>query len=137
MDWSKPATAYSIVRDWNKAQGYSDVSDEVAYIRRDINIRHICIENSSERPFGIALATYKGHPLPEIQFILRGGQTRDVGVNTIEGPLQYIYIYDPLNNKLLGEPAALRSNAQSYVIRDGVNKVWINYFKTAGFNAAH
>jgi hypothetical protein len=136
MEWRQPSNAYNIVRDWNKAQGMTHVSDEYIQLRRDLNIRHISVENSSERPIGVAIATYFQGPIPDIQFILQGGEIKDVGVNSFGGPMQFIHILDPITRKPVGTPGDLRTDCSSFVLRDGVNKWFVHNFKKSGFKGS-
>jgi hypothetical protein len=134
MDWRKPGNAYNIVRDWNKAQGYSDPSDEIVYIRRDIDIRRVSIQNSSERAIGVAITAYPPDgPLPKPQFMLRGGGVKNLGINTMGGPMQWVWMLDPTTKKMVGEPAPFRTDSNEFVLRDGINKWWVDAFHSAGF----
>lgn len=133
MDWITPSNAYNIVRDWNKAQGMTHPSDEHIQIRRDIDIRRISVENSSERSISVAIMPYYDGPLPDPQFTLKGGEIKNVGVNLFDGPMQYIHILDPITKKPVGKPYALRHDANSFVLRDGVNMWLVQPFKTYGF----
>jgi hypothetical protein len=134
MDWRDPSKAYNIVRDWDMAQGFGDPSDEIVYIRRDLDIRHISIENSGERLIAIAITTYpQGGPVPKPNFVLRGGGVKHVGVNTIGGPMQYIWMLDPVNGKCVGYPFPLRTDTNQFVLRDGLNLWWVQAFQSSGF----
>jgi len=130
-----PDAAYSIVRDWNKAQGMTHPSDEVYQIRRDIGLRRISIENSSiSTPVAIAIESYFGQPpFPVPQFTLRPGQISNIGVNSIGGPMQYVYVYDVATGALLGTPAPLRTDSNSFVLSEGLNKWNVQAFKTMGY----
>jgi hypothetical protein len=126
--------AYNIVRDWEKLQGYTDVSDEIIQIRRDLNSRHVSIENSGQRPVSIAIASYYDcPPTPNINFTLQAGEVKNIGVNTMDGPIQYIHMLDPVTKKHVGSPYPLHHNIQSFVLRDGLNKWFVQGFQTAGF----
>jgi hypothetical protein len=133
MDWITPSNSYNIVRDWNKAQGMTHPSDEHIQIRRDLDIRRIAVENSSERSISIAIMPYYDGPVPNAQFTLKGGEIKNVGVNLFDGPMQYIHILDPITKKPVGHPYALRHDANSFVLRDGVNLWFIQSFKTYGY----
>jgi hypothetical protein len=137
LGWFDPSKATNIVRDWNKLQGFSSATDEHIMIRRDINVRHVSIENSSERPVGVAITTYMGGPLPPRQFILQGGEVKDIGINSIGQAMQYIHLLD-LETKLhVGMPQPLRTDCQSFVLRDGLNGWFIHNFKKSCFTPAH
>ena len=133
MDWITPSNAYNIVRDWNKTQGMTHPSDEHIQIRRDVDVRRIAVENSSTRPISIAIMPYYSGPVPSPQFTLRGGEIKNVAVNMPDGPIQTIHIIDPVTKKIVGSPYTLRSDANSFVLRDGINKWFVTPFKTYGF----
>lgn len=133
MDWITPSNAYNIVRDWNKTQGMTHPSDEHIQIRRDIDTRRVSVENSSQRKISIAIMPYGQGPIPSPQFTLNGGEIKNVGVNTHDGPMQYIHIIDPITKKIVGSPYALRTDSNSFVLRDGINKWFIQAFKTYGY----
>lgn len=134
--WRLPSTACNIVRDWDKAQGFTHPTDEHIQIRRDINIRRVSLENSSLRPIGIGITSYFGDPLPKAQFYLAPGEVRSIGINSIGSPMQYINLLDPGNGKLVGEPAPFRTDANTFVLRDGENKWWVQAFQTTAFRPA-
>ena len=134
--WRQPSQAYSIVRDWNKLQGMTHVSDEHIQIRRDLDARHVSIENSGERAVGVAIATYIDFsPIPKLQMILKPGEIKDVGINTIGGPMQYIHILDPTTQKHLGYPTSFRTDSNQFVLRDGLNSWFVQAFKKPGYVA--
>lgn len=133
MDWITPSNSYNIVRDWNKAQGMAHPSDEYIQIRRDIDIRRISVENSSERSVAIAIMPYHQGPIPTPQFTLIGGEIKNVAVNLPDGPQQYIHILDPVTKKVVGHPYVIRHDANSFVLRDGLNMWFIQAFKTYGY----
>ncbi len=133
MDWVKPSNAYNIVRDWNKVQGMTHPSDEHAQIRRDINVRKVAIENSSERSISVALMPYYSGPIPNPQFTLQGGQIINLAVNVVDGPMQYVHLLDPITKKVVGKTAPLRTDSNSFVLRDGINMWFVQAFKTYGY----
>ncbi len=133
MDWITPSNAYNIVRDWNKVQGMTHPSDEHIQIRRDVDVRRIAVENSSERVVSIAIMPYYDGPLPNSQFTLQGGDIINVAVNNVDGPMQYIHILDPKSKKYVGKPYPLRTDSNSFVLRDGINMWFVQAFKTYGF----
>jgi len=134
MQWRDPSRAYNIVRDWNLAQGFGDPSDEIVYIKRDLDLRHVTVENSSGRAISIAVATYPwGGPIPAPNFTLRGGEIKDLGINTIGGPMQYIWPLDPVTKKPVGNATPFRTDCNQFVLRDGVNLWWVQAFQAAGY----
>lgn len=133
MDARDPANAYNITRSWNEAQGFTNVADEITLIRRDINIRHVSIENSSpDNSVGIAITTYFEGPIPKIQFVLGCGQIKSVGINTIGGPMQFLWILD-LKGCPLGPPKDFRTDCNQFVLRQGLNKWFVQTFQNVGY----
>jgi hypothetical protein len=133
VDFYNPRKYYSIVRDWNLAQGMTHPSDEHVQIRRDLNIRRVSIENSSTRQIGIAIVPYPSDPIPDIQYVLAGGEVKNLGINTVDGPMQFLHLLDPITKERVGSTGCFRTDCQSFVLRDGLQKWYIHYFKSAGF----
>ena len=139
MEWRDPSKACNIVRDWNMAQGFSHATDEHIQIRRDINIRHVSVENSSQRPIGIAITTFYGGPIdsvPKLQFILGPGEVKDIGINSIGSPMQFINPLDPVNGKRVGKPYPFQTDSQQFVLRDGTENWFVQAFKRGVYTAA-
>lgn len=127
---------YNIVRDYNKLQGTTHPSDLSYQILRDYNNRYVTVENSSTRPIGIAITPYPSGPVPPILFVLQGGEIKHLGINTRGGPMQYIWMLDVQTNKLAGEPAPFRTNGNQFVLRDGINKWFVQVYRRASFAPA-
>lgn len=127
---------HNIVRDYNKSQGTTHPSDLSNQIIRDYNLRYVTIENSSTRPIGVAVVAYATGPIPQILFSLAGGEIKHLGVNSHGGPMQYVWLLDLQTKKPVGSATPLQSNANSFVLRDGVNKWWIQYFKRPSYSPA-
>jgi hypothetical protein len=106
---------------------------------RDINFRYIAIENSSYREIGCAISerglefSVDRYPPPEINFILKGREIRHLGINNQGGPDQWLWLIDPVSKKPVGTPRILARHSNSFVLRDGLNKWFITYFKRASF----
>lgn len=126
---------YSILRDYNKAQGTTHPSDLSYSIPRNINIRYITVENSSPRPIGIAITPYLSGPIPDISFSLVGGEIKHLGINPQGGPPQYIWILDLNSKKPVSSPTLIRSNSNSLVLRDGMNKWFIQFYIRPSYSA--
>lgn len=121
------------------AQGYSHVTDEHIQIRRDINIRNVSLENSSQRPIGIAITTFYGGPndiVPKLQFVLAPGEVKALGINSHGSPMQYINPLDPVNGKRVGKPYPFQTDSQQFVLRDGMQNWFVQAFKRATYAAA-
>ena len=125
----------NIVRDYNKLQGMTNPADAYVQPVRDINTRYVSIENSSNRPFGVALMLYpmqavleKSAEKPDVQFIIGPKCIRHLAVNPQDLPLQYIHLFD-MKHEYVGFGGILRTDANEFVIRDGVNMTWIQPFR--------
>ena len=128
------------VRDYNIAQGVSHPSDLTVQIIRDYNIRYITVENSSPyTPVGISIVeSFDKVPIPPIKFSLAPGEIRHLGVNPPDtGMSQYIHILDLKTGKHVGEPAIIATNANQFVLREGINRWNVQKFKRATYNASH
>lgn len=133
LGWTDPARADNIIRDWNRLQGMTNPSDEHIQIRRDINTRMISVENSGQRKVGVAITTYYGDPLPQLQFIMRPGEVKYIGINSIGSPMQYIHILDPNTGQRVGHCTAFRTDCNQFVLRDGVNAWFVHFFQRTTF----
>ena len=130
-----PAEDYNIVRDWNKAQGMTHYTDEHIQIKRDIGIRLISLQNSGLRPVGVAITTYWCGQTPKIQFVMGGGEIKNIGINPYGGPMQFLHLLDLETHRPVGTPYAFRTDSNWFVLRDGLNKYYIHSFKTGAFSA--
>jgi len=127
---------YSRVVDYNKIQGCTHPTDLSYQILRDPNVRLISVQNSGTRPVGIAIMSYLSGPNPPILFSLAGGEIKQLGINSQGGPPQYIHLLDLETKKLVGAPTILRRDANDFVLRDGVNKWWVQPFSHPSYAAA-
>jgi len=134
MDWFNPERAYNISRDWNMAQGFSNPADETVMIRRDIDIRKVSVENSSpDNPLRCAITTYYEGPLPNTEFTLSPGEVKYVAINTIGGPMQFLWYMDMRSGRPLGTPTPFRTDCNQFVLRQGLNRWFVQSFQTSGF----
>lgn len=128
----------SIVRDYNVAQGVTHPSDLTIHPIRDINMRYVTIENSSPHTrVGIAIADWwHPHPMPPKNFELSPGEIRHIGINTFGQRMQYIHILDIYTGKHIGQPFPFVTNANSFVLREGINMWWVDTFKRPSYCAS-
>jgi hypothetical protein len=121
---------HNVARDYNVLQGVTHPTDLSNRPPNDINLRHVSITNSSTNKFiGIGIAeSYFLNPTPPIKFYLAPGEIRHLAVNTIGEPIQYIHIIDLKTNLHVGEAYPFRTNANSFVLRDGINKWFVQGF---------
>jgi len=126
------------VSDYNVLQGVSHPSDLTNQIVRDINARYITVENSSPTMrVGIAITTsYMTNHVPQISFYLAPGEIRHVGINSPGGQMQAVHVINPETKYWLGDPYALRTDANQFVIRHGINKFFIDPFHRPSYRAA-
>ena len=126
------------VRDYNVAQGSSHPSDLTHQILRDYHIRYVTVENSSTAPIGVAItASQNPEQAPPINFTLAGGEIRHIGINTIGGPMQFIHIIDLRSKKHVADPYPFRTDSNQFVLRDGINKWFVQAFKRPSYSASH
>ncbi len=124
------------VLDYNVAQGTSHPSDLTHQIIRDYNIRYVTVENSSSRPIGVAITgVLSTDDIPPINFSLAGGEIRHLGINSPGGPMQYIHIIDLKTKRHVGDPYAFRTDANQFVLRDGIAKWFVQAFKRPSYRA--
>lgn len=129
----------NVTRDYNIAQGVSHPSDLSNHILRDINIRYVTVENSSPENF-VGIAVTDAHymtPIPPIKFSLAPGEIKHLGINTIGEPMQYIHMLNLRTGLYLGDPQPFRTDANQFVLRDGINKWFVDTFHRPSYNAAH
>lgn len=158
---------FNHVRDFNKLQGMTHASDQHIQPLRDLNHRYISIENSGQRPVGIAIRTYgslysDGYPsggvtykcynpyetnecssctntnfTPQIDFVLGAGEIKNLSINTIGEPTQYIYPLNPIRGPQyglrVGSMTALDRNVNQFVYRDGLNGGFFQKFHRVGY----
>jgi hypothetical protein len=136
MEWYKPSNDYNIVRDFNMVQGTTHPTDTVVQPLRDINYRYVTIENSSVRAIGIAITTFYCGPMPKMQFVVGPGEVKNIQINSFGGPMQFIHLLDPITEEPIGAPTAFRTDANSFVLRDGINKVFVHFFRRPSYRAA-
>jgi len=123
----------NIVKDYNKHQGVYHPTDHG--IRRSLDVRRVSIENSSDRSIGISIN--RSGEESEINFVLAGGETKFVGINTVGEGSQFIILYHPVTNKRVSFPTLLSTESNAFVLRDGINNWFVQKFHYAVFNAAH
>jgi len=127
----------NIVRDYNEAQGTINPADLSYQIIRDYNIRQITVQNSAPRPMAFAITTYLSGPTPPILSTLYPGEIEYLGINSHGSTPQYIWLLDAQTSLPIGPTTSIRSNSNDLVIRDGLNKAWIQFFRSPSYSAAH
>lgn len=123
------------VIDYNIAQGVTHPADLSYQTIRNYNVRLVSVENSSPHtPVGISITnSFDTDPTPPIKFSLAPGEIRHVGINSIGEPMQYLHILDLTTKVHLGEVQPFHTNANQFVLREGINKWFIANFRSAGY----
>ena len=127
---------HNITRDYNKAQGTSHPTDLAYQIPRDIGVRYVTVENSAIRPVGCAITSYASGPTPPILFTLAPGEIKHIGINSHGGPPQFLWPIDLQTKLPVGENVIFQSISNQYVLRDGINKWWVQAFSRPSLSAA-
>lgn len=127
----------SMARSYNKAQGVSNPADLSFQIMRDINMRYVTVENSStSSAIGIAIAnSYEMQPMPPIKFALAPGEIRHIGINTIGEHMQWLHMIDLATKNHVGDPYAFRTDSNQFVLREGINKWFVQPFHRPSYSA--
>ena len=128
---------HNILRDYARLQGMSHPADSAYQILRDYHIRYITIENSGMSPVGVAITSYYDGETPPITFSLCGGEIKHLGVNSHGSNPQFIWLLDLKTGERVGAQTIIKSNSNQYVIRDGLNKKWIQTFHRVGYSSGH
>jgi hypothetical protein len=119
------------VRDYNKLQGVSHFSDLYGLGRRDINHRRVTIENDGGHPVGVGITIYPYGETPQPNFILQPKESKDVAINSYNSTPQYLWILNLETKESLGQHDIIGSNTSHIVLKQGLNKWMILYFKQA------
>ena len=127
---------HNIVRDYDQAQGTTHPTDLSYQIIRDYNLRYITVQNSATRPVGIAITPYLSGPTPPILFTLAAGEIKHLGINSQGASPQYIWLLSVQTLMPTGAPTTIRSTSNDLVVRDGLNKQWIQFFSRPSYSAA-
>jgi hypothetical protein len=135
----------SVVLDYNVLQGVTHPADLTVQPIRNYNFRYVTIENSSPDEYmGISIMdSFDRTPTPPVKFILAPGEIRHIGINTIGEQIQWLHMLDIIKNPKgetiivhAGDPYAFRTDANSFVLRDGINKWWVQAFHRPSYNAS-
>lgn len=123
--------ALNKVHNYYNLQGIRYISDLQHRPRRDIDTRHVTIQNSSTKNkirFAITtkcieedldnLETNKIFP----------GEIIHIGINSPGDPQQYIHLLDAEENFSIGHSFPLRTDMSDFVLRDGENKWFVQGF---------
>lgn len=119
---------FNIVRNYNELQGWSRPYDTIGRPPRDINGRHISIQNSSYQPIGVAVTSYADGIIPPVRYTMRPGQILEISINSFGDNPQWLWLLDPVTGKPVGDINDFRSDSNTLVIRQGVNQWWVDYF---------
>lgn len=117
------------IRDRNLNQGVTHPTDLTIQPPRDISKRYVSIQNSGLVDVRYSITPYSSGPLPKVSYLLESGETHHLDVNSIGDNIQFLWVIDPVTKKSVSQPTALRTDAQDFVLRHGVNKWWVDFFK--------
>lgn len=124
------------VYDWNQLQGVYNAADLHLQQIRDIDHRHVSIENSSPYPVGVAITTYMYGETPAVRWVSPPGDVRHVGINAQGDTTQYMWVLHPETGARLGPPQVLDRQSNQFVIRYGLNTVWVQKYQRPSYSAA-
>nr|QBK85734.1 MAG: hypothetical protein LCMAC101_03290 [Marseillevirus LCMAC101] len=128
--------SHNQVADYNKLQGVTNPADLSYQIRRDIGARYITVENSAQRPTSVAITTYMYGHTPKTLFTLHAGEIKHLAINSQGSTPQFIWILGYETGEPVSQPTLIRSNSNQLVLRDGLNKWFVQFFHRAVFAAA-
>lgn len=74
--------------------------------------------------------TYQG-----TTFLIYANESRFLGLNPYDGPLQYMCAFDPHSGNPVGNPIEIAHNAQIFVLREGIQGWFFSPFQTAGYRS--
>lgn len=124
---------YNKVKNYELLQGVVHPTDHG--VRRDLSSKRISVENSGDRPISVRIsADFYGD---EMNFTLRGGETKFVAINAVGDGAQYITLHHPITKERLSKPTVLSRESNQFVLRDGINNWFVHKFHMALFNASH
>ena len=129
--------SYNIVRDYNMVQGTTNPADLAYQIIRDVNVRYVTVENSSNIPVGIAITLYLNGPLPMANFVLNGGEIKHLAINPQGGPAQFIHMLNFETGLPVGNPTILARNSNSFVLRNGSAAWFVQKFSRPSLSASY
>lgn len=89
------------------------------------------------KPRGMDYVNPPGDSFPGVSFTIKPGESRFLGINPYEGPLQYLHILDPATDQPIGIPIETRHNTQIYVLRRGIQGWFFQPFQSSGFSSRY
>lgn len=85
-------------------------------------------------PLGQDYVLPSAEDFPGVTFLVYPGESRFIGVNPYDGPMQYMHPLDSVTGEPLGLPIELRHNAQIFVLREGAQGYFFQAMKSSGFS---
>ena len=101
-----------------------------------MNYRYIIVENTGNIPVNIHITNYDSGPKPQILATLISNEMKHLGINTPDGPEQYLWVYS-ISGKSLIAPTILRRDVKHFVLRQGMLSWWLQYFNTGTLNLTY
>lgn len=121
----------NVVKDWANYQGYYyPTSDQ---IRRYLDVRRVTIENSGGTTVVAAIFTNPRQSANTVTVALKPRETRVLGMNTRDDPVQFVVAVDPKTRRDIGTVREIPSDATNLVFREGINGWFVQSFKNVVF----
>ena len=123
---------FNIVKDYRTLENQQDPG--MVSLRQNVSTKHVRVENNTSYNILIGIGINRCYKMkPEPQFLLRGGEVRDLAINLPSDVQQYIWTYSPETGRVLGDPHPMKWYINTFVINSGDNRFWIMDMQNAGF----
>lgn len=110
---------FNTVKDLEQLEGTGDIG--TISLRKNVDVRHISVENSTPFVVGIAITNSRYGIPPPILYWANPGEVRNLAVNSACGPSgqQFLWIFSPFTKLPSNDPHPLSYHANQFVIRSG------------------
>ena len=127
-----PYFDFNTVKDYRTLENQQDPGQ--VSIRQNVSTRHVRVENNSKKDILIGINIHQDFLFrPKPQFLLRGGEVRDLAINIPGERQQFLWSYSPITGKVLGDPHPMRWNINTFVINEGSNRFSVMDFYHKGY----
>jgi len=119
-------TDKNTVKDYRILENKQDPGD--VSLVQNVNTKHIRLESNTMKPLLVAIST-QGRQFEctdtfttlglKPQFLLKGGQVRDLSVNMPGERMQYIFLFNPENGGIVNTPHPIRAHINQFVVNEG------------------
>lgn len=86
-------------------------------------------------PRGMDYEKLNASEYPGTTFLIYPDESRFLGLNPYDGPIQFMHILDPHTGNPVGNPIELRHNAQNFVLREGIQGWFFQPFQSTGYRS--